>query len=87
MYGKKRIILSSKIAAHTGWKKVYQKGGKSSNCIGVWYRDQMGSYYADLRSPEQEYKALSSRDFDIKGFGCCPTQKALREKIAALRGI
>ena len=86
MYGKRRIVLSNRIAAHTGKAMVYQKGSRGPDCggssanIGVWYQ-QNGRFYADLRSTDQEYLALSTRDLAIKGFGGCATKLELRNAI------
>jgi len=89
MYGKKRIVLSGSVAAHTGCFKVYQKGsdgrGGSSHPLGIWYRDQMGTYWADLKSPDQGYKLVSSTELDIKGFGGCKTKTELRNAIISHR--
>ena len=84
MYGKKRIVLSKRPARDTGAQQIYQKGNKSSAPIGVWYQ-QDGRYYANLRSAEQRYKLISSRELAIKGFGGCSTVTELRDAIRDLR--
>lgn len=81
MYGKKRIVLSKDIASHTGHRVVAKKGGGSYNPVGVWYHEG-GKYYADLKTANEMWKTMSSRDLGVKRFGGVATKAELRKMIA-----
>lgn len=77
MYGKRRVVLSSK-PNRWGRYLVSVSGEKSNFPLGFWY--QRGSlFYADLKSNEQLYQPVNSRDLVNKGLGGCENKQALRE--------
>lgn len=85
MYGTKRIVLSKRVAVHSGHCMVIMAGGHGYHSIGVWYAEG-GKYFADLRSPEQKWTTVRSTELGIKRFGGCATKAALRTEIMKLKG-
>jgi hypothetical protein len=79
MYGKRRVVLSSKFT-RSGNRVVSISGGKSHVPLGLWYEID-GLFYADLKSGEQLYQLVSNDAIATKRFGGVPTQKALREAV------
>ena len=93
MYGKKRIVLSDRVVVLTDGgvgKRVYQKGSDgpygSSHPLGFWYQRD-GKFYADLKTPAQEYKALKFSELGTKGFGGTDTKAELRDAIKSHRKL
>lgn len=80
MYGKKRIVLEK----NHHW--VFQKGGKSSHCIGFWYQDE-DKFYADLKSPDQEWSMVKRAELGNQRFGGFSRVSELRKAVAVLRGV
>ena len=77
MYGKRRVVLSSKLT-RSGKRLVSVTGGKSHFPLGFWY-ESGGLFYADLKSGEQQYQLISNDALANKGLGACKSKQALRE--------
>ena len=77
MYGKRRVVLSSKLT-RSGNRVVSISGGKSHIPLGLWY-ERNGRFYVDLKSGDQLYRLVSNDAIANKQLGGVSTQKALRE--------
>ena len=80
MYGRQRVVLSSKTVTTSGKKIVSVTGGRSHHPIGFWYEID-GKFYADLKSSDQWYQAVNSETIANKGRGGVPTKQALRKMV------
>jgi len=80
MYGKRRVVLSTRPVTITGLKVVSVTGGRSHHPVGFWY-ERDGKYFADLKSAEQWWQQVNNRTIAIKGVGGFSTKTALRDFI------
>ena len=85
IFSRARIVLElpKHLAQGTdgGWVTVARSKGRHP--IGMWYR--VGElYFADLRSPEQEYGRITFSEVGLNRVGGYATRAALRDAVAAI---